>query len=257
MQGDADIMANGCRIHVNSTAGNAITVTGGAGNIVAEEICVAGGAANSSRMAPAPKTGCAPVYDPLAAFTPPSVGTCSHFGFTHGSGSTTLQPGVYCGGLTIEGGAVTMAPGIYVIKDGPFVANGDVTINADGVALHLVGPGALIDITGPVEVNLKAPRTGPLAGIALYQNPNVPVGLVSKMGQGNSKTRIEGTIYLPGQHLSWGGTPGTTLPPWTLLVARTIDVFGNAALRVGNDFDASDVPAPEEFNEKKKTRLVN
>jgi hypothetical protein len=150
-----------------------------------------------------------------------------------------------------------MAPGIYVIKDGPFVANGNVQIKADGVALHLVGDGAVIDLTGPVDMNHKAPETGPLAGIAIYQNPNVPAGLTSRMGQGNSKTRIEGTIYLPDQHLTWGGTPGTTLPPWTLLVARTLYVFGTADLRIDNDFEASEVPQPDGFEDEKKARLVN
>ena len=105
VQGNATLMANGCRIQVNSTAGNAIQVTGGAGNIEADEICVVGGAQNSARMSPPPRTGCAPVSDPLADFTPPSIGTCDHFGFQvkgGGRGAKTLQPGVYCGGLTIR-----------------------------------------------------------------------------------------------------------------------------------------------------------
>ena len=259
VQGNADLLASGCRIQVNSTAGNAIRVTGGAGTIAAEEICVAGGAQNSSRMSPAPETGCATMPDPLAHFTPPSIGTCNHFGHSvGGGGGTTLQPGVYCGGLSIKGpGPVTMAPGIYVMKDGPFAANGNVQINGDGVAIHLAGTGALMDIQGPVKLDLVAPSSGPLAGFAIYQNPNVPSGLVSKMGQGNSQTRLEGPVYLPDQHLTWGGTPGTTLPPWTLLVARTVYVFGTAELRVDSDFEASDAPAPNGFSEKKSVRLVN
>lgn len=259
VQGNADLSANDCRIHVNSTAGNAIQVTGGAGDISAADICVAGGAQNSARMSPAPRTGCAALADPLAAFTPPSFGTCDHFGFTASGGppgSVTLQPGVYCGGLTIKK-SVTMAPGIYVIKDGPFLANGNVQIDADGVVLHLAGAGAVIDLTGPVDMDHKAPKTGPFAGIAVYQDASVPADLTSRMGQGNTTTRIEGTIYLPDQHLSWGGTPGTTLPPWTLLVARTVYVFGNAGLRVDHDFETSEVPPPSEFNEKKKAKLVN
>jgi len=260
-QGAARLVAEDCRIQVNSTAGNAIQVTGNApmGGIEAAEICVAGGAQNSSRMSPTPDTGCATRADPLAGFVPPSFGTCDHHGFQVSGGppgATTLQPGVYCGGLTIKK-SVVMAPGIYVIKDGPFLANGNVQIEADGVALHLVGDGAVIDLTGPVDMNHKAPTTGPLAGFAVYQNPNMPAGLTSRMGQGNSVTRIEGTIYMPDQHLSWGGTPGTTLPPWTLLVARTVYVFGNSGLMVESRFDDSDVPAPGDFTDKKKARLVN
>jgi Flp pilus assembly protein TadG len=259
IQGNASLIADECRIQVNSTAGNAIQVTGGAGEIAAGEICVAGGAQNSSRMSPAPETGCAAVADPLADFIPPSIGTCDHFGFTASGGkpgSLTLQPGVYCGGLTIKK-SVTMAPGIYVIKDGPFVANGNVQIDADGVVLRLAGADAVIDLTGPVDMDHKAPKTGPFAGIAIYQDASVPDGLTSRMGQGNSTTRIVGTIYLPDQHLSWGGTPGTALPPWTLLVARTLYVFGTADLRIEQDFDASDVPPPSKFDETKKAKLVN
>jgi len=259
VQGNATLIANGCRIQVNSTAGNAIQVTGGAGTIEADDICVVGGAQNSARMSPPPRTGCAAVADPLADFTPQSVGTCDHFGFQAkggGRGAMTLQPGVYCGGLTIKK-SVTMAPGIYVIKDGPFLANGNVQIDADGVALHFVGDGAVIDLTGPVQMDHQAPATGPFAGIAVYQDPNSPDGLTSRMGQGNSTTHIEGVIYLPDQHLRWGGTPGTTLPPWTLLVARTLYVFGTADLEIVSDFETSDLPAPASFNEKKQARLVN
>ena len=256
-QGAASIQAEDCRIEVNSTAGNAIEVTGSApmGGIHAGEICVAGGAANSARMSPAPDSGCTTKGDPLADFRPPSFGTCDHHGLRVSGESSTLHPGVYCGGLTIDG-SVTMAPGIYVIKDGPFLANGNLRIDAEGVALHLAGNGAVIDLEGPVDMNHKAPATGPLAGFAIYQNPSVPAGLTSRMGQGNTTTRIEGTIYMPDQHLQWGGTPGTTLPPWTLVVARTVYVFGNSRLSLGSRFGDSDVPKPEEFKEKKSARLV-
>ena len=272
LRGTTDIEAPDCRIQVKSEDDHAIDARG-VSSITAGEICVAGGVSTRGpvKLQPWPETGCDEISDPLADFIPPSVGTCSHFDTVIlGPGSTTLQPGVYCGGLRMKPGGgksgmltVTMAPGTYVIKDGPFEAGNDadnkgkIEIDADHVALHLVGADARIDIEGPVELNLRAPKTGPLAGIAIYQNPNVPNGLTSRMGQGNSKTRIEGVIYLPDQLLWWAGTPTTTLPPWTLLVARKIWMRGTGQLHIESRFDESEVPVPGEFKEKKKARLVN
>lgn len=261
-QGAARLRADDCRIQVNSAhLQAAIQVTGDSphGGIHAAEICVVGGAANSHRMSPAPVTGCDARPDPLRNFTPPPFGACNHHDFTVHGGNTVIHPGVYCGGLTIGGGAhVSMLPGTYVIKDGAFEAEGgQIRINADGVALHLVGDNAFIDLQGPVVMNHKAPATGPFAGIAIYHKASEPVDITSQMGQGNSVTRIEGTVYLPDQHLRWGGTPGTTLPHWTLLVARTLYVHGTAELRVESRFADSDVPAPEDFKEHKRARLVN
>lgn len=255
--GTADIGAPDCRIQVNSTAGDAIDARGVA-SITAAEICVVGGVRTRgpAELQPWPETGCAAVLDPLADFAPPAIGTCDHFG-RKVSGAATLEPGVYCGGLEITGsGAITLAPGIFVIKDGPLRVSGGGKLTGNGVAFHLAGNNARLHITGSTEIDIKAPTSGPLAGFAVYQNPDVPAGLES-FGAGAAKARYEGTIYLPSQHLRWAGTPATTLPPWTLMIARTLSIFGTGQLRIENDFAASDVPPPEELNQKPKVRLVN
>ena len=61
-------------------------------------------------------------------------GACNHHGKTVDSLTTTLQPGVYCGGLTIKGNAnVTFAPGEYIIKDGKFFVDSNSKVSGQGV----------------------------------------------------------------------------------------------------------------------------
>ena len=56
--------------------------------------------------------------DPLAGLTPPSVGACNYNNYNFSQGTTTMSPGVYCGGITIMGGTVTMQPGEYILDGG-------------------------------------------------------------------------------------------------------------------------------------------
>src|SRR5262245_61306126 len=51
---------------------------------------------------PTLKTGMVPVSDPLAYLTKPAVGACNFNNTVYnGTVTATLNPGVYCGGLTI------------------------------------------------------------------------------------------------------------------------------------------------------------
>ncbi len=64
-------------------------------------------------VSPKPITGIAPVADPLARLQAPAVGGCDHVNYSLGLISiATLNPGVYCGGITLTGVAVvTLNPG--------------------------------------------------------------------------------------------------------------------------------------------------
>ena len=59
---------------------------------------------------------------------------------------TTLSPGTYCGGITIDGSGptVTLQPGIYVMVDGPFWVKGGGIVIGDKVTIADVSGGERI-----------------------------------------------------------------------------------------------------------------
>lgn len=79
-----------------------------------------------------------PISDPLAGLPQPSIGGCDFNDVQINGGSTSLTPGVYCGGLSIDRAAnVTLMPGVYTIKDGPFIVEGGSTLTGNGVGFFL------------------------------------------------------------------------------------------------------------------------
>lgn len=69
---------------------------------------------------------------------------CTQTNYYKKGGSTTLQPGVYCGGIWLEGGTYTMAPGTYILLGSvsgkspyvSFYATGSGSINGSGVFMY-------------------------------------------------------------------------------------------------------------------------
>jgi hypothetical protein len=77
-------------------------------------------------------------------------------------------------------------PGIYYLDQGSFTVNGGATITGTGVTLVFTSSTgsnyATANINGGATVSLTAPTSGPLAGIAFYGDPNMPVGKVGGSG---------------------------------------------------------------------------
>jgi hypothetical protein len=105
--GGGAIGANGCGIGVNSTnSSSALNLSGGS-TLTASSIKVVGGytVCSTCSSTPTPTAHAAATDDPFANIAPPTVSaTCDHNGASY-SGTVTLNPGVYCGGIAIGSGA--------------------------------------------------------------------------------------------------------------------------------------------------------
>lgn len=166
----------GCNVHANS--GNSQGMYAGSNSrLDAELSCVVGGYGGStSHYNPEPVTGCAPVRDPMAHIPEPIFGGCSFNGHELDDATTTLKPGVYCGGLTIKGNSnVTFSPGTYVIKNGRFVVDSNSRVTGTGVTFYLTGSNATIEFTSNTVVNFSAPTSGPQAGVIFFEDRNAPL----------------------------------------------------------------------------------
>ena len=174
LEKDALLTAPGCLVYSNSTSPVGISSKDNA-VLKAGYICSAGGkvAAANSNFTPQPMTDCPNMPDPLATRQVPSDGPCKYLAKIILGGSETLQPGTYCGGLIITLGAdVKMAPGIYVIKDGPFLVGGNSTLNGENVGDLSEGARVQSQVRRRDHRSLTAAKKSlPMTGLLIYDDP--------------------------------------------------------------------------------------
>jgi hypothetical protein len=272
MRKKAAITAENCAIYSNSTAKDGVTIEGEA-QIEASFICSAGGVKTDKKFAldPAPLTDCPPLSDPLLNRPPPPVGSCDFTKLKIDS-ARSLGPGVYCGGLEIKA-AVTLSPGIYVIKDGSLkVDKGSLT--GEGVGFFLTGKDALINFEKSSVISLRAPKTGPLAGLLFYEDRKVVAADGGEPEEGppppeappkehrirsDDAGELVGTIYIPRNRLLIDGDkPVADQSEYTVIIAREFALSEGPAIVLNTDYASSDVPVPQGVgpNASKRARLV-
>lgn len=143
----------------------------------------------------------------------------------------TFYPGTYCGGLTVDGTNVTFSSGTYIIKDGPLTFKNGASADAQDVSFVLTGANAVVTVESGSYVDIKAPKTGDMAGLAFFQDRNVTVAAdtSAKTNKGKGQTSIVGAPGATGVNLiSSGGelnVTGTMYFP-----TQALDVLGDSVL---------------------------
>jgi hypothetical protein len=144
LEASASMTATGCMVYSNSTNKNGFQAKDNA-KLTAGLVCTAGGKVKTkgATVTPEPVTDCPTMGDPLRSRVPPQDTMC-RFNDTVISGAIqTLQPGVYCKGLKITSGAqITLASGVYIIKDGPLIVDKGAMLAGTQVGIYLTGPGS-------------------------------------------------------------------------------------------------------------------
>jgi len=217
VQGSGSIIGNGCGIHVNSSnTTDAISQTGGSfiEAINGGKIYMVSGAVENTApggtFSPSPTVAPAAV-DPLINLPAPTVSTtCSQTNYYIANASTaTINPGVYCGGITTGGSAVlTLNPGMYILNGGGFNNTNNAIVNGTGVTFFLTGQhgymAAGMNLDGSSHTNVTAPSSGTYQGVLFYQDRSVTYAA------GNAQTNsaylnATGTFYFPTTSLSLAG----------------------------------------------------
>lgn len=249
LQESAKVTAQFCSVQSNSKHPEGLV---GADNsaLTAGIICTSGGKyGNKINFTPDPITDCPAVADPLAARAPPPVGACAHSNEIVASGTLTLIPGTYCGGLKVTSGAVvTLSPGEYVIKDGPLIVDGGARLTGLGAGVYLTGSNATFKFAADSSISLSAPTSGPLAGILLFEDRNAaPLQQYEILS--NDAPLLLGTIYLPQGRL-YVSTNKTIAhsSAFTIIVAQRMELYGGSNLILNSDYDKTNVPVPGGLN---------
>jgi hypothetical protein len=251
----SQINAN-CGVVVNSSSSDALTLESSA-IVNASNIDVTGRISKSSgsKVTPDPDTGVPARPDPLATLPPPSNANAPCLPFPSGgkwelSGTRTLYPGVYCGGVFIKSdGNVTFSPGMYVLRGGNLIGNSlkvDGRITGNGVTFYITASPAgaspnyfyrPIAFEGSSVVNLTAPTTGTDAGILFYQDPTKGSTSDINMVNSSSNMTLSGVLYFPTQMLQFNSSI-TITGQLMEIIARQIEVNSSARLNINANFSS-------------------
>ena len=246
----ARLDAPNCAVLSNSNNPQSIAVVNNS-KITATMICSSGGAAgDEDNYEPHAITDCPAIPDPLAGREEPNSGGCDHLLTLSIIGNKTLAPGVYCGGLTIlPGASATLSPGIYVMKNGPLLVMDGATLNGNHVGFYFVGDLSTMTLSPQSQINLTAPRDGPMAGFLFFANRVLLTGDLNlrhfRISSDNARNLL-GTIYLRDGVLDVDANrPIADQSAYTVIVARRIQVSAGPDLVLNTDYEGTDVPVPD------------
>jgi Flp pilus assembly protein TadG len=241
---NSQITANGCDIYSDSAAADGITVNAAAA-ITADTTCSVGGVANNGSIKAPPTTDCPVVEDPLASRPAPKFAGCDFNNYKLTNGAATLNPGTYCGGISVAGNAaLTFTPGTYVIKDGEFKLIGNSSIKGTNVGFYLTGDLSVIKFTGNTTVDMTGANTGDMSGLLFYEDRTAPMGRQHRINSNNA-ANLTGTIYLPrGNLLVDPGSKVGAASAYTAIIAQKLQVQSGPQLILNSNYNATNVPVP-------------
>jgi hypothetical protein len=178
------------------------------------------------------------IKDPLADMPPPTDRTVSP---TSGDSAITggehyLEPGFYPDGISMTGGSVNLAPGVYVLDGvGIKVTGGD--LFGDGVMLYLIDspskPSGQITLTGNGIIDLTPTplNSGLYGGMVLWQDAD-NTNTATMVGT-DEFTGFEGTVYIPKALVDIGGTSDNF--GFSQLIVDKIWVHGTGTIKINYD----------------------
>ena len=234
---NGDVTVQGANVYINGS-----TASGPNGSLVASGggIYLQGSKPSKGTQTPAPYTDQPAIADPLAWLTlPPDLSTLTAKTATACGTGATHGPGIYRSLNVANNSTCVLQPGLYVITGGNSIA-GNTTINAFGVTLYFAcqdsstttpkvkactanQAGGGLTMTGNAALNITAPTTGSLAGLAVVADRN---NAATQSWRGNGAVASSGTIYLAGGTLDYRGN-GSGLALDSLVVVEDMSFSGN------------------------------
>jgi len=234
-QGSTTVNLNGCSLYDNSSSDTALTV-GGSATVNADFVGVVGGVGSTSGLTSTNgiRTHISPVKDPYADVPAPTYSGCKEHNYT-AHNTVTIDPGVYCGGISVNANAVlTLNPGTYILDGGGLTINGGATVNGDGVTLYFTSSSgrdwAGVTINGSANVNLTPMTSGNTRGMVVFADRNTPQGTSFKFN-GGSTQYFAGAIYAPTGAIQFSGG-ANSLTTCTQVIGDTVTFTGNSNLAI-------------------------
>jgi len=242
--GNASVNVGSGAISVDSNNAGAVFLAGNP-SLTAAQLNVVGSPGLSEHGHPnvnvsgAVNSNATAAIDPLLSLVAPTAPS-NTFGAVNASNgdSVVLQPGTYNGDISVADNAtVTLESGTYYINGNISVA-GQGTLQGQGVTIYFAssGNGPALKVSGRGVVDLTAPTSGDLQGVALFLARGGSAG-VQITGQG--VVDVTGTLYAPSATVNVSGNGKLLLASDSAsniaseLIASDLSVAGNGKVNVG------------------------
>lgn len=235
--GSTNVELSGCDIAANSISSSAITATGNGSNVEADCISAVGDVSVNNTYnldCPAPLTNAPRTADPYANVAAPTACTSTHnlnqFP-NQGSGASRCYTGS-SGGVTISNNTTLASNTTYTFRNTGANAltwriNGNRTVTGVGVTLYFEGKWN-VEANGNSFLNITAPTSGPLAGLAIFGSRASEVNIDLS---GNNGARVIGAVYSPNNAsdiVYTGSSVAYTAGQCTQVIGGTVTFTGNS-----------------------------
>ena len=161
-----------------------------------------------------------------------------------------LNPGVYCSGITINSGTITLNPGVYVLAGGGLTVSSNAVLTGSGVMFYNTTgewgsicpttnyPIKPMTVSGGGTTKISAPTSGTWVGMLFYEDRSL--SNENNAISGNSTATFDGAIYFKQSKLTFSGNNSSN--GYMLVVADTITISGASTL--GNNYTSLSDPNP-------------
>ena len=245
VSGTVTLNVDGGAIQVNSSHPQAV-LANGTPDLIAPELNVYGDArfVGGATYDGVLNTGSPPVPDPLEFLPEPTWDPAMDHGTVSilGGETMSISPGYYSGGISMNNGSLTLAPGVYIL-DGTGLDITGGNMYAEGVMFYIVDTdpndntdshvklvGNGITRISPPDPEIHGfPGADTYEGISFFQardNPNEATFV------GTSLLDLEGTLYFSAAHMDLGGTSDGF---GNQLIANSIRVHGTGEIHINYD----------------------
>ena len=214
---------------------------GGSAAVQAGAVRSVGSATGS--IAPPPVTDAPAIADPFAALAIDIPTKCTDNGITLQSGTVSMNPGVHCGDVKLQGSAaLVLNPGEHYFLKGQFNLADTAQVTGSDVVLIFQGNWQL-NAHDSAAVSLSGRQSGPYAGFVLVTARDFKGKLAISTDHAR---QLHGTVYLPSATLEVTGTGNAVADqsPWTVVVANALTTDGSANLVINSNYSGSSVPVP-------------
>ncbi|MEW5939646.1 MAG: hypothetical protein AB1750_08295, partial [Chloroflexota bacterium] len=164
---------------------------------------------------------------PQAAY-PPNVPNPVCIGAATKSGSS-MSPGSY-GGTFPPSGVTSLQSGVYCLSGDFDINSGQKLSGAEVVIVLEVGAG--MHWNGSAEIKLSAPASGPFKGLLIFSRLGDPNDHPKMYINGNSNSKLVGTIFLPTVELIINGNNTQLQKTDSQIIAYTVEFSGSSDTQI-------------------------
>lgn len=221
-----------CGFKVNSSHSQRAFYAENQGKFAAPLIAVTGQSKLSGRLiSPPPVDGSPVVPDPMAGMpepvSPNDACTSQSLKTINSQGKSSLEPGIYCGGLTVNAtDELTLKPGIYAFRRGALTLNTSAKVIGKGVLFYFEDAQSPLFLNGAAILQVSAPTSGAHAGILMFQGRQAKDSSVQFRINTSAGSFYNGAIYLPYAVVDWNVSGSlNSESKFTALITRVLNLY--------------------------------